>query len=392
MDKSMFLLSKLSESIDICICGYDKNTLNEELRLNINKGMVIQKPSLVKDLHGLYKDCTFPVVQPDTPEVAYGVFNVKNLFYVIGPANIGNLERWELQEYALSKGIEFGSFNAPTFDRNKFEAFVLLCYGITSGDACFSVEWHSPLNPPIEIKKLTMFYHDSVQNYVEQGFERLDYYEELRFTDAIRKGDHKSLTNLNLSKLMDNMGIFSSNPMKQREYSACVILTLATRAALWGGINPKKAMDLQDLGLKYLANCKTEADIILLCGDAIRGLAYMVAENMNKDAQASYIEKAKQYILAHLSTPFTLDQLAYEIGFNPQYLSRRFKKIVGLSFKQYTQNMRLDAAANMLRFTDTPISTIAGKFCYPSQSHFCKVFKERFGVTPLKYRIDNLDH
>ena len=52
----------------------------------------------------------------------------------------------------------------------------------------------------------------------------------------------------------------------------------------------------------------------------------------------------------------------------------------------YTRKKRIEAAANMLKYSQESIITIANYLCFPSQSHFTAVFKEFKGITPQKYR------
>jgi len=55
----------------------------------------------------------------------------------------------------------------------------------------------------------------------------------------------------------------------------------------------------------------------------------------------------------------------------------------------YARKKRIEAAANMLKFSDEKISAIAIYLTFPSQSHFVKVFKELMGKTPKQYRDSN---
>jgi transcriptional regulator GlxA family with amidase domain len=57
-----------------------------------------------------------------------------------------------------------------------------------------------------------------------------------------------------------------------------------------------------------------------------------------------------------------------------------------MGIKHYSLMKRIDAAANMLRFSDKDISDIASYFCFASQSHFGQIFKQYKGVTPQSFR------
>ena len=57
-----------------------------------------------------------------------------------------------------------------------------------------------------------------------------------------------------------------------------------------------------------------------------------------------------------------------------------------MTLQQYVLKERCRHAANLLRHTDYPISLIAEYFCFSSQSHFGKAFKDYSGMTPKEYR------
>ena len=124
-------------------------------------------------------------------------------------------------------------------------------------------------------------------------------------------------------------------------------------------------------------------------GNAMISYAERVRQQRREHSSLSYVEACKNFIAAHLNTDFTLDDIAEKIGFNKAYLSRRFKEAEGIGIQQYTRKKRVEAAANMLKFTDESIFTISDYLCFASQSHFGKVFKDHLGMTPQKYRDTN---
>ena len=88
----------------------------------------------------------------------------------------------------------------------------------------------------------------------------------------------------------------------------------------------------------------------------------------------------------HLNKPFTLEELAHYIGANPSYLCRRFKQTEGVTITQYMQTLRINAAKNMLRYSNQSISEISSWLCFHSQSRFGQIFRQITGMTPGEYR------
>ena len=57
-----------------------------------------------------------------------------------------------------------------------------------------------------------------------------------------------------------------------------------------------------------------------------------------------------------------------------------------MGIAEYTSRRRIQAAENMLKYSDIPIAAIAQYLCFHSQSYFGAVFKEYTGLSPRRYR------
>ena len=58
-----------------------------------------------------------------------------------------------------------------------------------------------------------------------------------------------------------------------------------------------------------------------------------------------------------------------------------------MSFTEYAQQQRLEAALHMLLSSSMPISEIAAAVGYENDSFFRRKFKEKYNVTPKKCRM-----
>lgn len=82
----------------------------------------------------------------------------------------------------------------------------------------------------------------------------------------------------------------------------------------------------------------------------------------------------------------TLAEVAEKYGYNPDYLSARFKMITGVTFSKKMLEMKLEQAANMLISSELTADEIAQRCGFQSKSWFTRKFKERFGESPGKWR------
>ena len=107
---------------------------------------------------------------------------------------------------------------------------------------------------------------------------------------------------------------------------------------------------------------------------------------VNENRLSSDVEKCKDYIARNRTKKFTLSDLAENVGKNPSYLSDKFSRETGMTIQEYTKRQRLEAAANMLVYSDTGIGDIAEYLHFSSQSYFGVCFKDYYHMTPAKYR------
>ena len=95
--------------------------------------------------------------------------------------------------------------------------------------------------------------------------------------------------------------------------------------------------------------------------------------------------KIDEYLDAHLPDA-SLKGLADFLGYSSVYTGTFVKKITGKSYKRLLQEKRLAMAEMLLSQSDLPIDEIIKKTGYENASFFRRMFKEKYGTTPLNYR------
>ncbi len=93
-------------------------------------------------------------------------------------------------------------------------------------------------------------------------------------------------------------------------------------------------------------------------------------------------------IAGDLGTNLTVENLAKEAGTNVNKLQEGFKYIYDLTVNKYIQNVKLEAAKDMLMNSEKNISEIVLAIGLNNRSYFSKIFKEKYGVNP-KYFLKN---
>ena len=240
-------------------------------------------------------------------------------------------------------------------------------------------------------KKYTDRLQAYLMDYTDDGLHRYSVDEENEVFQQITDGDVDAvIARIEAANVTDELtnrvGKMATRPQKSLEYMVCISISLASRAAVRGGMELNAAYTLTDVFLRHLAECRTTDELLSLQADAFVLFAEQVKKQREDRSSYAYIEKAKDYIANHLNERFSLEELAAELNLSPTYLSHRFSAEVGIGIRKYTQKKRIEAAKNMLRFSDVSIERIASYLCFPSQSHFGKVFKEFTGMTPQAFR------
>jgi hypothetical protein len=82
----------------------------------------------------------------------------------------------------------------------------------------------------------------------------------------------------------------------------------------------------------------------------------------------------------------TVNQIADELNITPQYLSKLFREEVGVKISDFIMSKRIQAAENMLRYSEYSPLDIANYLAFSSHSHFIACFKKQTGLTPKQYR------
>ena len=180
-------------------------------------------------------------------------------------------------------------------------------------------------------------------------------------------------------------GVLSRNELRNSKNMFIAGITLFTRAAIEGGVPEETAYALSDGYIQTVEECTSKYSIEKLSEKA----AMRFAEEVQKHGMRNYsrtIEAAIKYIHLHLHTSITLEETAEAAGISPGYLSRLFKKETGMFLVDYIQKERIEAACNMLTYSDYTAAQISEYLCFSTQSYFIKIFKKYTGTTPAKYK------
>lgn len=125
---------------------------------------------------------------------------------------------------------------------------------------------------------------------------------------------------------------------------------------------------------------KLSSLLILLMEDAWSG------EKVLKGTPSAVdIQQVKEYLDINFTDRITLDDLASRFYINKYYLMSRFKERYGVTINAYLNQVRITYAKQQLRFTDKTVEIIAGELGV-EPNYLSRLFKKVEGVSPTEFR------
>lgn len=98
------------------------------------------------------------------------------------------------------------------------------------------------------------------------------------------------------------------------------------------------------------------------------------------------IDEIDQCIKQRQDDALTLRSLSRRLGYSEYYVTRKFREISGLQFRDYLRLRRLAFALWEVRDSDRSLLEIAVDYGFSSHEAFTRAFKAVYGVTPSQYR------
>ncbi len=97
------------------------------------------------------------------------------------------------------------------------------------------------------------------------------------------------------------------------------------------------------------------------------------------------LNEIMNYIQEHYLT-VTLDELTEKMHLSKPYLSKYIREKSGKTFGDIVKNVRMKRARTLLKNTSMTVENIAESVGYQNVEHFNRLFKRRYGMTPVQFR------
>ena len=101
------------------------------------------------------------------------------------------------------------------------------------------------------------------------------------------------------------------------------------------------------------------------------------------------IGKALALLHRHPAQPWTIADLAHEVGLSRSVLASRFRHYLGEPPMSYLTRWRLQLGAQVLKASSRSVAEIAAEVGYESEAAFNRAFKRGYGVPPARFRSES---
>lgn len=115
-------------------------------------------------------------------------------------------------------------------------------------------------------------------------------------------------------------------------------------------------------------------------------LEHNLISNSKIDTPTKKIYQTQHLISSDLSLHRSIPDISREIGLNDFILKKEFKRMFGKTIFEYTTELRMQKAKDLLLNSKLPICEISESVGYKNPTHFTAAFKRNESITPKNYR------
>lgn len=370
---------------------------NQDIFISFSHGYGINP--LYKNINDIFRELfppndisDFPIVK--TTKYNENYFSIKlnknDIFlgtFIVGPSIFSNIGAESIDAISCKKDL-VNYYNSVTImDYNKLLSSSILFYYCIYNK---KLSLKEVVNGNSNINDITLNIKNNLDNNLSKGRQELIFHhsqaKEKIMIQCIKTGNKEKLAEYFENPSDGESGILSrNNPLRGHKNLMICLVTIATRAAIEGGLDSEISYSLSDLYIQKIEEINEIRDLSALQAKIIFDFTDRVS-NLNTQKYSTCINQCISYIFKHLYEKISMSELAESVALNPNYLSELFKKEVGVTISYYIQKEKIEESKRLLVASTYSILDISNWLNFHDQSHFTRVFSKLTGTTPKKYR------
>ena len=228
-------------------------------------------------------------------------------------------------------------------------------------------------------------YQDNNESKYEQNFIRF-YPEEMEHVAVSIGNGNYADTKKYLTSIF--RVLMEQNLLPEIVKNYCIALKLMVQSKIADSyeVMEKIIGDEYNEFVKEALNVKELENYIVNVMTALAKEIDQTIDPLEIKEQRKVIDKAKAYIGAHLSEKITLKMISEHVYLSETYFSFLFKKIMGITYIDYIQKLRMQEAKKLLVNTNYKVYKVAELIGYSDYKYFSVQFKKYAALTPKEYR------
>ncbi|HVG25576.1 MAG TPA: helix-turn-helix domain-containing protein [Thermoanaerobaculia bacterium] len=129
---------------------------------------------------------------------------------------------------------------------------------------------------------------------------------------------------------------------------------------------------------------RTSREAVESCAVALVALATNAPRG--ETTAPAWLAEVKRTLDTRFDEPLRFEELADGVGLHPVYLSRAFRRHMGVAMGEYVRALRLRHARHLLSATAKPLTAVSAESGFTDASHLCRVFTSAHGLTAAAFR------
>lgn len=322
--------------------------------------------------------------------------NSLKFIHVMGPCNMNQsskkaiLERMDRgsQPVEIRRRLRQALERVPVLPSNTFFMYTIMFHRCVTGETVgvSDFEYPTSVNERMQKAKEHHLIREDSESTAPQNHEGVSDLDQ-KFMKVIETGD-TNYGNVFAASSKASTGVKMSRfgSIRAAKDSIILFIGLCSRAAIRGGLPPAISYNLCDLYVNLVEGCDTMAELSninhTMFDDYVKRVhAYRTDSSCSREVQACC-----DYIAIHVTEGISLKDLSNLTGYTDYYLSRKFKREMGMTPSEYLARQKTAHARLLLTSTEKSVQEISDLLHFCSPSYFSATFTKYEGMSPTAYR------
>lgn len=226
------------------------------------------------------------------------------------------------------------------------------------------------------------------REFIQREYGKLHspYEKELEFYGAVAAGDIERVKALYTPLAVEGYGKLSEDKIRNLKYHLIITIALIARFCIEAGMPTETSYTISDIYINRLDVAETEEELGAIHREVFIEYAKRMQTITSGEAYSKHILMCLDMIYDNIYSGIRVSELADRLGLSAQYLSKLFRQEVGVTISEFIMSRRIQAAENMLKYSDYSSIDIGNYLNFSSHSHFISAFRKHTGFTPKQYR------